>query len=248
MTSGDSRISGAGKKKLRRGCLWTLIVFIVGMYAGLAATKRALTGPDWLRHFAGITLPAPPPPVAPAQSIPPANTNQVLQNGNGSSAVGNSATGPGANPGSSQTTGPQSGSTQAAPNSSGTQTHAFAPPAIPQTPPEGGWLVGTWEITDELHPTGSQSSSVTSDYIFDVGGTGEFDTNGKKLYDIHWEDAGDYVLLTFVTDTEGDQNLKIKMKYSVNADHSLLTLAPEGKKDPRGEMYSVGPGVYHRKP
>jgi hypothetical protein len=38
------------------------------------------------------------------------------------------------------------------------------------------------------------------------------------------------------------------MKYSINGDHSLLTLAPEGKKYPRGEMYSVGPGVYHRKP
>jgi hypothetical protein len=120
-------------------------------------------------------------------------------------------------------------------------------PAPPQTPPEGGWLVGTWEITDELHPAGSQASSVTSEYIFDVGGAGEFDTNGKKMYDLHWEDAGDYAEITFVTDTDGEQNLKVKMKYSINADHSLLTLASEGKKDPREMMYSVGPGVYHRK-
>jgi hypothetical protein len=89
---------------------------------------------------------------------------------------------------------------------------------------------------------------VTSDYIFEAGGTGEFDTNGKKLYDIHWEDANDYVLITFVTDTDGEQNLKVKMKYSINGDHSVLTLAPEGKQDPRGTMYGAGSRVYHRKP
>ena len=55
------------------------------------------------------------------------------------------------------------------------------------------------------------------------------------------------MLITFVTDTEGDQNLKVKMKYSINADHTLLTLAPDGKKGPRETMYNVGPGVFHRK-
>lgn len=258
MTSGDSSISSAGKKRLRRGCLWTLIMFSIGAYAGIAFTKWALTGPDLVRRIAHITLPAVP-PVVPAPQAPAVVNNNALPqygpaNNGASGGVPNASQSPPQTNGNIGQNGPAGGTPSTStgsgsPGSGGASSFSHGPsvPQPPQNPPAGGWLVGDWEITDMLHPTGSQSSSVTSQYMFDEGGTGEFDTNGKKLYDLHWEDAGEYLLLTFVTDAEGDQNLKVKMKYSINGDHSLLTLAPEGKKDPRGEMYNVGPGVYHRK-
>ncbi len=92
MTSGDTKISGAGKKRLRRGCIWTLLIFVVGFYAGLAATKRALTGLDWVRRVAGITIPAP--PITPPQNPPPTNANQMPQYGKNNSGGANNTPAP----------------------------------------------------------------------------------------------------------------------------------------------------------
>lgn len=235
--------------------LWTLIVFVGGFYCGLAATKRAFSGPAWIRHAMGvdtITLPpAGPPPPGPAlpntgQAV---NPNPPIFNAPPSAGPSNAPNTGGAppnGPGAPNTAGTNNAANAPAPNSQKQQTGQENPDDTAPAP-SGTGLAGTWEITDELHPTGSKASKVTSQYVFDPNGTGEFDTNGKKMYDLQWEDAGDYLAITFITDEGGADNWKVKLKYSLNADKSLLTLAPEGKKDPRGEMYNVGPGVFHRK-
>ena len=142
MTLGDARISSSGKRRLRFGCIYTLIVLGLGFYAGLAATKRALTGPEWMRKYAGIVLPAPPQPAVsapqtpvygpPAQQAPPPQQPAVQ----GAPPVQTP----------SRPSGPPAQSAQN-PDNAAPPSHA----PISQTPPEGGWLVGTWEVTDELH-------------------------------------------------------------------------------------------------
>lgn len=239
-------ITKNGRKRLSGACCFTIVIFGLGLYAGLATAKQALIGPEWQRRVTGLTS------FGPTVAIPPDVHQAVQQMINDHRAD------------QSDPTQPQPPGAQIVPDKAPVQQRSDTNPTLPgkspdvsqgninqtsqpQVPTGSKSLTGAWEVTDELHPLGSKATTVTSRYEFEEGGSGEFDTNGKKLYSIHWEDAGEYLLITFVTDLEGEQNLKVKMNYSLNPDGTLLTMIPTGKKDPRSELYGVTMGVYHRK-
>ena len=256
--AGGSSITKGGRKRLRMGCVYTLFVFSLGCWGGITIAKKAIIGPDWMRRATGIQtlMPA---FVAPSNPVSQnySNPGQLSQQPNGPPPQGtdpqsvqppvqpaNSPSANGTNPvGQSEVPG------QALPQTGGNTntSQKIAPGQHPSPQTSGAGLAGTWEVSDSIPNSAGSSSMVTSQYIFDEGGTGEFDTNNKKMYDLHWEDAGEYLLITFVTDIEGDPNPKIKMKYSLSPDHQFLSLVPQGRKDPRAEMYGQGIGLYHRK-
>ena len=87
---------------------------------------------------------------------------------------------------------------------------------------------------------------VHSSYIFNADGSGAFETNGQKMYDLTWEaEDGNVLAITYALDQ--GQPWKVKLRWSVNTNHTLLTLVPQGDKDARGQIYGTGPGVYHKK-
>jgi hypothetical protein len=110
-------------------------------------------------------------------------------------------------------------------------------------------LEGFWSTTDTLPGETGATSSVTSTYVFNSDKTGEFDSNGRKLYDFRWKPDGDDLAIDFEGEgPDPNQPWSVKLKWSLNGDKSVLTLVPSNGKDPRNFVYSIsGPGVYHRK-
>ena len=109
-------------------------------------------------------------------------------------------------------------------------------------------LAGTWTVTDSLPKNGGAASSMTSAYVFRADHTGEYDANGTKLYDIHWNPNGDEIALEIDGDgPDANQQWTATLKWTLNADKSVLTLIPLTGKDPRSYIYSLGPGVYQKK-
>ena len=227
--SGSSPI-GSGRPPRKRQFPFGLVMLAFGLglgfYGGVAATKRAMISPAWVQHIFGISMPAAavqsPAPLA-APTTPP-STPAVAAPG-GSPAV----------PGTGANSGAANGSS--APEKSSNKR-----------PPDTKDLEGTWTVTDSLSKDGGPTSTMTSAYIFRSDNTGEFDANGTKLYDFHWTPSGDEISVDF--DGEGpdaNQPWNAKLKWSLNDDRTVLTLVPSSGKDPRSFVYSLGPGVYHRK-
>ena len=46
-------------------------------------------------------------------------------------------------------------------------------------------------------PDDGAPTKIDSAYIFNADGTGEFDTNGKKMYSLRWTIAGEFLTLTY---------------------------------------------------
>lgn len=256
--AGDSPLTSGRppgrKRQFPFGLVMLLFGFIGGFFTGIWAIKRAMTGPGWVQWVFQVKPTAPPAPVVVSQPAanptPPAQANptppaqpvqpnpQPANPGTGTSSpanpnavTGNTGTSTGAQSGSSETGNPNKGDGG---NSSHTDEQGF---------------VGKWEITDDLKQNGGSPSKVTSAYVFHPDGTGEFDTNGKKMYDLHWQTDPDYLNVTFDTD-ESDSAPKwtTKFRWSVDGSHTLLTLVPDSK-DARAALYNItGPGVYHHKP
>jgi hypothetical protein len=234
-----------------------LFGFIGGFFTGTWAIKRAMTGPGWVQWAFGIkNSPPPAPPAAPNQPV--ANT-PVAQPGNVNSQI------PAAAPQSPAPVSPGTGTgTQAGSNpTTGTQANTNPPNGSPNPPvnPSGSGgtaspgladekaFLGSWEIVDELKSGGNASGKVTSAYTFLPDGTGEFDTNNKKMYDLHWQTDQDFLEVTFDTDSSQSGKKWIsKFRWSVDGSKTILTLVSEGEKDARAVLYdTTGPGVYHHK-
>jgi hypothetical protein len=219
------------KKQFPFGLVMLAFGLGLGFYGGVAATKRAMTSPTWVQRIFGISSVAVP-ALAPQSTVtvtPPA-----------SAPTAPALTVPPPSP----------------PSSIGTGTDASEPDptAKPDKPAkkrtaDSRDLVGSWSVTDSLPSDGAATSSVTMTYAFHGDGTGEFDANSRKLYDFHWKPAGDDISVDYDgVGPDPNQPWNAKLKWSLNDDHTVLTLIPTEGKDARGFVYSLGPGVYHRKP
>lgn len=205
------------------------VMFILGFVGGVSATKRAITAPDWVQRMFGLHLPPPQqvavatpqttaPPTNPAPSTPAEPVN------------------PSSNPPANHQP------TASTPKTDDPDATASKPTGDAQG------FVGRWEITDEIQAGDGTPTKILSGYVFNADGTGEFNTNGKKMYDLRWNLAGDYLTVTYDNPQApaGDDGA-IRMRWSVTPDKTLLTLVPENSKDARESLYSVGHGVYHKK-
>jgi hypothetical protein len=225
-------ITPAGRKRLRVAMFFALLFMGLGFYGGVSAAKKALVGPIWMQRALGIVILPAPPMQAPGplqqqqqMQAPPINpADDTARN----TAPDNMQRG--AQPGQDQSQASQvNGSSEKGP--------AAPAPSV----------IGSWEITDEVHYPGAPTTTATSRYVFEKDGKGAFYTNGKKLADFTYEDTGDLLKVAFTGDSIKETSSKVEFLYSVNEDGSLLTLSPKGNLDPRGDLYHVGAGVYHRK-
>ena len=230
--TGSTGAPAAAKPARKRPFPFGLVMLIfgigLGFYGGVAATKRAMTAPGWVQQLFGIppatVAPTVPPVAATAPTVPAAATTPA-----------------GAPPGPPSTSATGSGTT--APDTT-------SKPATSQDrhPADSRDLVGSWEVTDSLASDGAPSSSMTTAYVFRSDNTGEFDANGKKLYDFKWKPAGEDISVDFDgAGPDSTQPWTAKLKWSLNDDRTVLTLVPTTGKDPRSFVYSLGPGVYHKK-
>jgi len=216
------------KRPFPLGCAIFIVALCLGFWGGIAATKWALTAPQWVQKAFGI--PASPPVVV--RTAPPAGAPPALP-----------ASPPPAAPAATPTASPDdnAGATPAPiPGDAGDK------PAKPQNhrPAKIDDLAGTWASTDTVAGGGKMNSA----YIFRADNTGEYDANGQKLYDLKWQASGDELSLDF--DGQGpdlNQAWNAGFRWSLNDDRSVLTLVPTSGRDPRSYVYSLGPGVYHRK-
>ena len=209
--------------------LFSMAVFLgVGFFGGVTATKYAMKSPVWVQHAFGFEMPT----VAivdapPSKPLPPATpTPQTV-------------------PTPPSAPNPPTGDNSTAADTTAPKKDAHSGPPSPAD--EQGFL-GHWEITDEVKDGDGAPTQVQSVYVFNADGTGEFDTNGKKMYGLRWNLSGDFLNLTYDNEEspQGDDGA-IRMRWSVSPDKTLLTLVPENGKDARATLYSVGAGVYHRK-
>ncbi len=225
--SGSARPS-RGRSRTKFFLFSTLVLLGVGFFGGVSATKRAIQGPPWMQRIFGIELPpaeqvvvAPPKaaatPITPPTAPPP--------------------------PVASVPTPPENHAAATPP-----ATSATAHPSSPSATVDPQGFLGAWAITDDVKSGTGVPTQIQSAYVFNADGTGEFDTNGKKMYDLRWNLSGDFLTLTYDTEQspQGEDGA-IRMRWSVSPDKSLLTLVPENGKDARATLYSVGPGVYHKK-
>jgi hypothetical protein len=220
---------GAGARRrgrLRFILISTLVLVGAGFYGGVTATKRALKGPVWAQRALGLETPSP----VPAAIVPVAAPAAVA-----------------APPAAAQTPPPPSSAPASQTDVSATDPNDGAHPNGAAVA-DGQAFLGRWEITDEIQAGDGLPAKIQSAYVFRVDGTGEFDTNGKKMYDFRWLTSGDFLTLTYDNEQapQGADGA-IRMRWSVTPDKTLLTLVPENGKDARATLYSVGPGVYHKK-
>ena len=223
--SGGARPS-RGRSRTKFLLFSSAVLLGLGFFGGVSATKRALNGPSWAQRLFGIELPPAEPPIAsPAKPVPAATLPPV------------SPPAAPAPPADAHVTAIQ-------PSSSPVPSHPASPPSAND---EQGFL-GRWEITDDVQPADGTPTKITSDYLFNTDGTGEFDTNGRMLYSLRWTISGEFLTLTYDTEQapQGDSGA-IRMRWSVTPDKTLLTLVPENGKDARAALSSVGPGVFHKK-
>jgi len=238
------------KRQFPFGLVMLLFGFIGGFFTGTWAIKRAMTGPGWVQGIFGIKMN---PPAAPTNPTNPVIVNTPV-------AVNPSPpAGPVQQPVTPVTPGTSSGMPANPDIGSGTPSGTSTPPVgtsgtsgtgnpvSPSHTDEQGFT-GKWEIVDEIKATGNKPSKITSSYTFNPDGTGEFDTNGKKMYDLHWEIDQDYLIVNYDMDpSDTEPKWSTKYRWSVDGSRSILTLVPEGK-DARAALYnSTGPGVYRRK-
>ena len=221
--SGSARPS-RGRSRTKFFLFCTLVLLGIGFFGGVSATKHAIQGPAWMQRIFGIELP-------PAEQVvvsPP-------------KAVAAPITPPTA-PVASVPTPPENHAV-ATPPANSAPSHPTSPAAAD---PQG--FLGAWAITDDVKVGTGVPTQIQSDYVFNADGTGEFGTNGKKMYDLRWNLSGDFLTLTYDTEQapQGDDGA-VRMRWSVSPDKTLLTLVPENGKDARATLYSVGPGVYHKK-
>ena len=224
-SSGSPRPSG-GKSRMKFFLFTCVVLLGLGFFGGVSATKRAMYGPGWVQRAFGIELPPPeqvivtPPKQAAAPPVIP----------------------------------PPSASVPPVAPPAETHVATGVPPVVgsphPASAPasnEEGFL-GRWEITDDVQAGDGTPTKIQSGYVFNTDGTGEFNTNGKKMYGLRWVISGEFLTITYDNEQspQGDDGA-VRMRWSVTPDKTLLTLVPENGKDARATLYSVGPGVYHKK-
>ena len=219
------------KRQFPFGLLAMAIGAGLGCWGGIAMTKKAMTGPVWVQKIFGL------PELPQIKSDPAIPTKPAV-------------TPPSENPAPPI-------ATEKKPN--GRNIDIDIPePDRDQNPyvkkdsgatqkPELKDIYGTWEISDKLQ-VGDKSGTVVSSYLFKEDETGEFAADGKKIYAFRWLKDGDDIRLQIDGDApEGSSSWEVKMTWSLNADHTLLTLIPHGGKDPRATLYGSGPGVFRKK-
>ncbi|MCW3053677.1 MAG: hypothetical protein JWN14_2847 [Chthonomonadales bacterium] len=227
-SSGSSR-PPRGRSRTKFLLFSTVILLGLGFVGGVYATKVAMKSPLWVQHVFGFEMPSvaqatptpslPLPPVAPVAPVPPTTPPPAPT--------------------------PPITDSHAAAN---TPDHSKVNHSGPPSPADEQGFLGHWEITDEVKGGDGAPTQVQSVYVFNADGTGEFDTNGKKMYGLRWILAGDFLTLTYDNEEspQGDDGA-IRMRWSVSPDKTLLTLVPDNGKDARPTLYSVGAGVYHKK-
>ncbi len=218
------------KKQFPFGLLMLVFGVILGAWGGVSVTQRAASGPEWARKLFHmpqreiVALPAAPPIVKPEVKIDPpvAPVVETPQKQKDQNSKIEPATNDDANETADKTT-------------------------APTKKTELKDIMATWEISDKLASNGS-SGTVTSTYTFRDDETGEFSSNGRKLYDFRWVKKGEDILLQYDGDApDGSSSWEVKLTWSLNDDRSLLTLIPHGGKDARALLYGSGPGVYRKK-
>ena len=221
--SGKARPSG-GKSRVKFFLFMCIFMLGVGFFGGISATKRALVGPAWMQRVLGVELPtveqavvSQPKPAASPVPQPPAPSAPVTAPPDNHIAVG-------------------------AP-----EVHSPSQPA-PASSADLEDFLGRWEITDEVQAGEGVPTKIQSAYVFNADGTGQFDTNGKMMYSLRWTISGAFLTLTYDNEQAPQgENGAIRMRWSVTPDKTLLTLVSENGKDARATLYTVGPGVYHKK-
>jgi hypothetical protein len=234
--TGSSATATGGRPPRKRHFPFGLVMLAFGLglgfYGGVAATKRALSGPAWVQQVFGLSAYSRPTPPPAAPVAPP-----VV------------AAAPAPNPPTPPTTAQPPAATGDAPGTDASSTETAPPPTghVKRAPADSRDIVGAWTVTDSV-PSGKEATStMTSSYVFRADNSGEYDANGKKLYDFHWSPAGDSISLDFDgVGPDPNQSWNVKLNWSLNDDHDVLTLVPIGGKDPRSFVYSLGPGVYHK--
>ena len=239
-SGGKFGITPNGKKRMKVGCFFAVFFMGVGFYGGLSAAKKAIDGPDWMRRATGINLQSAPTPV---QNQPFQQQQRFSQPQNMQAPVNQQP--------NQQGNGQEQGSTQRGTDPSQDNRvdggNTLNPSTATAQKPVGNAVIGVWEITDEIHLPGAQPTTATTQYSFDKGGKGSLAINGKKYQDFTWEDNGETLKVSFNGESERDDSSPVQFLYTINQDGTLLTLSPRGKLDPRGELYHLGSGVYHRK-
>ena len=231
----------AGKPRKKRqfpfGLLAMAIGASLGCWGGIVMTKKAMTGPVWIQKIFGLPqieqnivplIPPKMPEVRPVLTESP--SSKITLDPTQLKKMDELKVMNGASSRTVDIDTPEPGRDQ-----------------NPAHPAELKDIMGTWEVSDKL-VSGGKSSSVVSGYLFKGDETGEFSSDGNKLYDFRWFKEGDGLMLQFDGDApEGSNSWEVKMTWSLNADHSLLTLIPHGGKDPRAVLYGSGPGVFHKR-
>ena len=218
------------KKQFPFGLLMLCFGAILGAWGGISVTQRAAAGPEWARKLFHmpqreiVIAPAPPLIVKPEVKIDPplAPVAEIPQN-------------------------PKEKNLKIEPTADEEPNETAVKTTSPTKKAEMKDIIATWEISDKLTANGS-TGTVTSAYAFHEDETGEFSSNGRKLYDFRWVKKGEDILLQYDGDApDGSSSWEVKLTWSLNDDHSLLTLIPHGGKDARALLYGSGPGVYRKK-
>jgi len=220
----------------------------LGFYGGIAATRRAMKGPVWVQRIFGISYTAPAPVTPQVAAQPPAPVTPPTTGTPSTSPANQSAPGPGASPDTSDVNPVPEVSNKPDKTQVPAKLDKGDKSAKKQTATSRD-LEGFWTTTDTLPGESGAGSSMISTYVFNSDNTGEFDSNGRKLYDFRWKPEGDDLVIDFEGEgPDPNQPWSVKMKWSLNSDKSVLTLVPSNGKDPRNFVYSLsGPGVYRRK-
>lgn len=236
-TSSTSNLSKPTKKRqFPFGLVMLLFGLGVGFWGGIATTKAAIGGPDWVRKVMGITLPQPV-----MNTMPPAQTPPVVnQAEEAKPPVESSPTPSDTNDTNTEETNKPESQTPSRPDEPKSNLRQRpTPPAKIETKD----LVGRWELEED-----TKDGKTLFCYQFKEDGTGVFQVNGKKFAGFNWEENGEDIKVTY--DVEGPkpgEDWVADISWSLNASRDTLTLATKkGSRDARGHFFEKGPGTFKK--
>lgn len=253
MPASDYSATPSARAKRKRPFPFGLVMlgfgFIIGTCTGVWATRKIYLGPDWIQKASGLAsdVAAVRASGAPAALPAPASTLSAQPTpAQPASVAAPTSAAPETKPKSDEDASKPDESAPTADKPDGEA--AKTEPRKPARPAEVRDLTGIWETTDKISSEGASGPTVTSAYQFKDNKTGVFESGGKKLYDFRWKPVGDDIEIVY--DGEGPEPGKpwaATLRWTLNADRTVLTLIPGSGKDARAFLYSLSAGVYHKR-